>query len=368
MSRAGTLAARYLPLVATLVAAVTISLTVWSANQAGTLGNDFAAYDSAVRRFLAGGPLYDQAFAVSGPFGLFFYPPPFALVLLPFTALSPAAAIWAWTVLMAAALVVAIAVMPVPATVRWGMLLVAAVSWPALYNVKLGQVGTLLLLLLALGWRWLDRPPRLASSIALGTLVKVQPALLFGWALVTGRARAVALGIVVIAVFVVASAAVFGPGAWLDWATLLARLSQPIDTPHSVTLGHVALDAGTSPTVAWALQIGWWVAVAGVVAFCLLRCSAVASYLAVAVASQTVSPILWDHYAVMLLLPAAWLWARGAWWAVLVPLLTSLPLIGLAPPLVYTLEYALVLVLLAWHGRERLRDQASSPVDAMLAG
>ena len=32
---------------------------LWAASQAGTLGFDFLSYDSAVRRFLAGGVLYD---------------------------------------------------------------------------------------------------------------------------------------------------------------------------------------------------------------------------------------------------------------------------------------------------------------------
>ena len=40
------------------------------------------------------------------------------------------------------------------------------------------------------------------------------------------------------------------------------------------------------------------------------------------VATQLVSPLLWDHYAVVLLLPTAWLLARGAWWALAIPLAT----------------------------------------------
>ena len=37
-------------------------------------------------------------------------------------------------------------------------------------------------------------------------------------------------------------------------------------------------------------------------------------------ASQLLSPVLWDHYAMLLLLPVAWLIDRGQWWAVRVPL------------------------------------------------
>jgi hypothetical protein len=349
MTRA--VAARYLPAAAVVIALATISLTIWSSDRAGTLGQDFRAYDGAVRRFLAGGPLYNEAFSVSGPFGLFFYPPAFALLLIPLTVLAPSAAIWAWTVLISVALLVAIAAMPVAPRVRWAMLLIAGLSWPALYSIKLGQVGTLMLLLFALGWRWLDRPPRLAASIALGAVVKVQPVLLLGWALVAGRARTVAIAIGFVIACVAISSVVFGPGAWIDWANLLVRLSQPLDTPHSVTIGHVALDAGVTLQAAWALQVSWWVAVAAVVGYCIVRGSATASYLAVVVAAQALSPILWDHYAVMLLLPTAWLCARGVWIAALVPLITSLPLVDTTPPIAYTVEYALALLLIAREGR-----------------
>ena len=40
------------------------------------------------------------------------------------------------------------------------------------------------------------------------------------------------------------------------------------------------------------------------------------------VATQLISPLLWDHYAVVLLVPTAWLLARGAWWALAIPLAT----------------------------------------------
>jgi uncharacterized membrane protein YoaK (UPF0700 family) len=38
------------------------------------------------------------------------------------------------------------------------------------------------------------------------------------------------------------------------------------------------------------------------------------------VASQLLTPLLWDHYAVLLLLPTAWLLERGRTWAVVIPL------------------------------------------------
>ena len=53
--------------------------------------------------------------------------------------------------------------------VRWWIVLLAGLSWPFVYAIKLGQVGPILFLLFAIGWRWLDDPIRLGASVALGT-------------------------------------------------------------------------------------------------------------------------------------------------------------------------------------------------------
>ena len=44
------------------------------------------------------------------------------------------------------------------------ILLLGALDWPLLYALKLGQVGPLLFLLFAVGWRWLDRAVPLGSE------------------------------------------------------------------------------------------------------------------------------------------------------------------------------------------------------------
>jgi hypothetical protein len=213
----------------------------------------------------------------------------------------------------------------------------------------------------------MDRPWRFGAATALGTAIKIQPALLFGWAVLTGRRRAVALGLAVLAVLAILATIVAGPTSWIDQATLLARVSKPIDTPHNFTPGRMAFEAGLGTTVAWAVQIANWALVAAVVLWATLRCSPVSSYLAVVVASQLISPILWDHYALMLLLPVAWLISRGRRWAVLIPLATSVPAVGLVPPITYAVCYWLTLVAVVREGRtDPLRRQPVPPLDAML--
>ena len=85
-----------------------------------------------------------------------------------------------------------------------------------------------------------------------------------------------------------------------------------------------------------------------------------ASYLVAVVASQLLSPVLWDHYAMLLLLPVAWLLDRGHRWAVVIPLATSTLLISVTPPAAYPIAFGGTLVAVfavgtsSRHGEERI--------------
>lgn len=341
---------RFLPPLAILILGLFVVLAGWSAAQAGTLGFDYLSYDSAVRRFLAGGVLYDQNFQTTGPFGLFYYPPPFVLLAIPLTLLPPDVDAWLAAVALTAIFLVAVAILPVSTRVRWLIVLLGGLSWPLIYAIKLGQVGPILLLTFAIGWRWMDRPNRLGLATAVGAAIKLQPLVILGWALLTGRRRAVVVGLAAFLVLAVAGTVIAGPTAWADQLGLLVRLSKPVSTPNNVTPGRIAFEAGLGDTAAWTIQILWWAAVAAVVLYVLWRGTNEASYLAVVTASQAISPILWDHYALMLLLPVAWLLQRRIWWAALIPLATSLPLIEVTPRVFYPLTYAITLGLVAWQG------------------
>jgi hypothetical protein len=347
-------------------------LTIEAAAASGTLGYDYRAYDLAVDRLLAGRSMYDLTAQAEGAYGLFFYPPPFALLILPITLISTELAVWLWVLLLAAATVAGIALLPVSERVRWAVLLLAALSWPLVYAIKLGQVGPLLLLLFAIGWRWMDRPWRLGLAAGIGTVIKVQPALLIGWAAVTGRRRAALIGVVAVAVLALLATVVAGPSSWLDMATLLGRVNQPIETPHAYGLGRLAFEAGLSETLALVVHWANFVAVVAVVTLVVWRGSSVASYLAVVIASQFLSPVLWDHYALVLLLPVAWLLDRGRWWAALIPLLTSTPLVLLRIdlPIAYPVAFWAALLGVAFEGLradpERLRAQGNRASDGIL--
>ena len=344
------LLAAALPVVAVVALIAVVSAAVWSSARAGTLGFDFLSYDLAVRRFFAGGVLYDQSFDYTGAFGLFYYPPPFVLLAAPLAALDPTVAAWIWSGFLVAAFGLGVVLLPVDTRTRWLILLLGGISWPLVYAIKLGQVGPILLVTFTIGWRWMDRPWRLGVATAIGTAIKIQPALVFVWALLTGRRRAVVAGVAVLGILALLATVVAGPSSWVDQATLLARVSKPIDTPHNMTPGRVAFELGLGVALAWVIQVANWVLVGVVIVVAIFRCRPVASYMAVVVATQLVSPILWDHYALLLLLPVAWLLSLGRRWAVLIPLATSVLFVGGIPPVVYPVAFWVTLVAVVREG------------------
>jgi hypothetical protein len=77
------------------------------------------------------------------------------------------------------------------------------------------------------------------------------------------------------------------------------------------------------------------------------------------VGSQVVSPLLWEHYAMLLLIPMALLLERRQWWA---PGLALLPWLG---PLAYPLVFLVGLIAPLVTGSRREPDDA--PVRAPIA-
>jgi alpha-1,2-mannosyltransferase len=334
-----------LPAAAIAVFALSVGSVIWAAAGAGTLGFDFRAYHDAANRVLNGAPLYDGSFSQAGGFGLFYYPPPFLLAILPLAALGPALAVAVWTVLILAAFALGVRILPVSAAVRWAIVLLAGLSWPFVYAIKLGQVGPVLFLLFAMGWRWMDNPRVLGAVSAAGALIKIQPGLLLVWALLTRRWPAVMVATIVVVVAVVAATFVTGGiNVWSDYAALLRGVSDPIGTPHNFTPGAIAYQLGLAAPAPAVIQLTSSLIVLTAVLASARLATAEASFLVAVIASQLLSPILWDHYAMLLLLPTAWLLDRGHLWAIAIPLATSTLLISITPAAAYPLAFGVALV------------------------
>jgi Glycosyltransferase family 87 len=331
-----------LPVVAVAVFAGFLAFTIAIAGD--TLGFDFLAYHAAASRVLNGQPPYDLSFDAVGGFGLFFYPPAFLPLVLPLGGLDASVATWAWTAILISAFAVGVAILPVSRSVRWWIVLLAGLSWPFLFAVKLGQVGPLLFLAFGAGWRWMDDPVRLGASAALGTAIKLQPGLILGWAILTRRWRAAAYGGLFLVVICLVVTLIVGTTPWTDFVTLMLKLADPISNERNTAPGAVMYQLGASRDAARLVQLASSAVAVTLVVVAALRATAVASYLVAVVASQLVSPILWDHYAMLLLLPVAYLLSIGWRWAVLIPLATAVALVTITPPIVYPIAFYVTLI------------------------
>lgn len=335
------------------------------ASAGSTLGYDYTCYGGAARHLLDGKSIYDNAFSISVGTcpGTYTYPPAFAVALVPWLVFGGAAA-GLWCVAMAACFVAGVALLPVRRDVRWIVVVVAALDWPLLYAVKLGQVEPLLFLALAAAWRWMDRPGVVGVATALGALVKVQPGLLGVWALATRRYRAVAVAVAV-AVAAAGAATLFtGLMAWATYADLIRGLSGSLTGGHNFAPGAVAHLAGASDSVATAVQWASVVVAAAALLAAFRWASPAASLQVTIVVSQLLSSPLRDHYAVLLLLPVAWLMTRGKTWAALIPLLGWISLFAFAhesspswpAAASIPLTFFGVLALVLWEARRERRD------------
>jgi len=331
-------ARRLLP-VAAVAASLGATLIVLAVTPADLLGYDYQAYLSAARRLVEGQPLYDTTVDVAGGFAIYLYPPPFALAMVAFLLLPTTVGPWVWAGVLYVSFVIGCLAMPVRSEIRWLTLLLMGTSWPFVYSLKLGQVGPLLVLTFALGWRWIDRPVQLGAAIAAGTIVKLQPVALLGWAAATRRWRAIGAALAILFVAGIIVTPLVGPGAWLDYFALLTRVSQPVTTPHNFTPGAVLYGLGLTEGMASTVQLVGTVTAIGVTVWTWLRRGPAVGYLATVVASQLVSPLLWDHYAVVLAVPFAYLIDRRQWWALAIPVILSLLLFPVTPPIAYPLAF-----------------------------
>lgn len=362
----GVLLVRSLFAVALISALAWASLLLWASATNGTLGYDYEAYRRAAVRLLGHERLYDVSATSFGPAALYFYPPPFAFFAIPFALLGDLGR-WVWTGGLIAASAAAVALAPVSRRTRLLLVLLAALSWPLNYAIKLGQVGPVLLLLFVIGWRWIDRPLPLGLSIGLGTIIKIQPALLIGWAVVTGRRRAAAIGLLLLVALGAAFTLFAGTQPWFDWLAVLGRVTRPAIADYDTGFGRQAVIAGASLELGTAVHYLNAAAVAAVTLLTVFRGSPIAGYMAVVVATQFVSPVLWSHYALILLLPVAWLLDRGWVWTVVIPLVTSTALTQITPAIAYPVSFWVTLVAVAWMGLRDARRTSAVPAAEAVA-
>jgi Glycosyltransferase family 87 len=295
---------------------------------------DLEAYVDAARRLLTDGSLYAAA-QVEGPFqpggaGLFYYAPPLGVAMLPLVDVPIGDSAALWYLLRVGALLAACALMPVRPIIRVLAFAAVAFSFPVLKDAVLGNVSILLMLPLAIAWRWLDRP---AGSIALAVGMSLRPSLgvFLAWQLLRRQWAVLAWTLGAGLVLIALTLPFVGFDGYRDFLSVLVNLQVPGQGSENRDLGTVLAGLGGGET---ALTIGRVASLAiGIAAIVLsVRRDREVGFMVTLGASLLLTPMLWDHYLVTLLLPAAFLADRVRPVFVLLPLLAWLP--GLVVPFV----------------------------------
>ena len=288
---------------------------------------DFAAYHAAAARIASGASPYLPETVGGpfspGPFGLYLYPPPFAVLLVPLLALPFQTAAVLFLAARVALLAAACAILPVPRVVRAATFAVAAVSQPVLSDLNLGNVSIIVLFLGAAAWRWIDRPAG-AVALAAGILLRAPLAIVLAWWALRRRPLPIAWTLGALVVVTVATLPVVGLPAYFDYLSVVRNLSDVTTAPRNVSLGATAVALGLAvPVPTLATLAGVAIAVAAMVLS--LRRDRELGLIVTLTGTLLLAPLLWGHYLTALLLPAAFLASRGRRWGLALPLLGWLP-------------------------------------------
>ena len=229
------------------------------------------------------------------------YPPQLLFALMPLTPLP---------VPLAAALVAAAMIALLGATlwvlgVRDVRCYAAALLWvPAISGVLLSNVSIPLAFALAVIWRYRDSvlPPAIALGLSVSAKLLFWP--MFVWMLATRRFRAIAAALAVgFSVTFLAWGAI-GFDGLAGYPDLLERLSE-LQSERSYSLVGIATTIGLPPVVGTAAM---FVVGGALLVLCVVlgrRGDDARSFTCAVAATLALSPIVWLHYLVALLVPLA---------------------------------------------------------------
>ena len=256
-----------------------------------------------------------------GPTGIqevfrFPYPAGAAIVLAPFGAFDFDFAAAVWSVLLIASLISAVLILGVS---DWRVMGVVIGSAPAIGAVRLGTLTPVLVLLLAVIWRWRERWLIVGGALAVAIALKLFLWPLVVWLAATRRFAAAAFASILAVTSTLAAWAVIGFDGLADYPELLRRLSDVV-ADRGFSLVALGVEAGLSQDAASALQ--WLIGLGLLVGVWQTarrdRMDAAAFSLAI-VAALALTPIVWLHYFVLLVVPLALArptlsWSWGLLW------------------------------------------------------
>ena len=268
-------------------------LAFWDFHALWNAGRDVlhgtTPYPPATRRVLSG----QQAFV---------YPAPAAVAAVPFALLPFTTASVLFELLSIGALLSALWIVGVR---DWRCYGLAFLTRPVLHGLSLGAVTPCLALGLALAWRWRDRRWLVGGAVAGVIVLKVFLWPLLIWLALTRRVASALTALALTALASILAWAVIGFAGLRGYPHLLDLLSRVLEG-KGYSLVALGLSLGAGATAARALAIVVGIACLAVIAWRGRVSGSDAWTFTLALgAALALSPIVWLHYFVLLLVPIA---------------------------------------------------------------
>jgi hypothetical protein len=308
-------------------------------------GTDIQQDYVAAQRLRMGGDIYApiqpaelSALGVQAEYGvgmrLNVHPPLTALLFAPLTFLSYPIATLFWTIGSVAVLMgviyLLIVALQLPLFGLWRLIVpLMALTWyPVWQHLHVGQFTILLLGLIVGAWYCERRGHVWLAGFLLGfaMMLKIYPMLLLGYALLRGRWRVIGGATAIVLVLTLLQAAV-NPGHWVDYLMRVApaNAAEWMPNARNASLASVSmrLFVGSNevrpffaaPQLELPTRILLYCIVLGVLAAVFWRLrkrpNLTAEYSLCLSAIALLSPLSWDHAAIFLLMPFAYIWQQA---------------------------------------------------------
>jgi hypothetical protein len=262
-------------------------------------GGDFAIFRRAGRAVLHGhSPYVQPTLKLLAANDRFVYPTPFALPFIPFAVVPEKAAVVVFLIMSIGAVLGSLWLLGVR---DWRCYGASLLGLPVFGALGVGSIGPLLLLLCAVGWRFRNRTVA-GVPLALAAAAKLFLWPLLVWLLVTRRFRAFAASLVTLAAMLALWASIDAAGLrrYPDTVRLLNEVQRWKSYSVQSLFMSLHLPATPSELLAGAAVV------AAVAALVLLRhCGDDVTFAAAVLTALIATPILWNHYLVLLLVPIA---------------------------------------------------------------
>jgi hypothetical protein len=285
----------------------------------------FLAHQTAIMN--AGGVARGELY--SNPFSIPVYPAFANVAVVPLALLPFWAAAALYTALSVGAMVCALRLLDVRDIRCYGL---ALVSWPFLFGAFLGAIGPFLLLGVAAMWRWRERAWPCGLALAAIVAAKIFPWTLGVWLIITRRWRAAWFSVLACAVLTFGAWAAIGFEGLVQYPRMLSEMSA-LQEGRAVSIVTVLVVAGVPSTIAGVVAIFAAAGILGIAWRLSRRPGGDRQAFGLAViAALSGTPIVWEHYMVLLFVPIA----------LASPRFSRLWLVPLVSPLLIPLSRALI--------------------------